>query len=481
MTNEIPDELLARIERRSAAAPERDFDGDQLDREERAALRRVAGLSTELTDITDVEYRRLQLERVVLAGSYPSGTQRQAETSLRELSALAETAGAQVLEGVLQQRPMPDPTSYLGKGKAHELAALVRELGADTVIADGELEPSQRRKLEDIVGVKVIDRTALILDIFAQHAKTREGKAQVELAQLQYLLPRLRGWGESLSRQGGGQAAGGVGIGGRGPGETKIELDRRRINSRISKLKREIAGFRSDRVLQRQRREKGELPQVAIVGYTNAGKSSLLNRLTRAGVLVENALFATLEPTVRRHKTPGGQEYALVDTVGFIRNLPHQLVEAFRSTLEEIADSDLVLILVDSSDSNAAEQVDTVRAVLAEIGSKSPQLLVFNKTDIASHDQLVQLRAKAGAGLEVAVANGDGIAALELAIEKALPELAVDFVGIIPYDRGELLNRVHRTGKIHRLEHREAGTYIEARVSAGLASQLSQYAVLSAT
>lgn len=481
MTKEIPDELLARIERRSAAAPERDFDGDQFDREERAALRRVAGLSTELTDITDVEYRRLQLERVVLVGSYPSGGQRAAETSLRELSALAETAGAQVLDGVLQQRPMPDPTSYLGKGKAHELASLVRELGADTVIADGELEPSQRRKLEDIVGVKVIDRTALILDIFAQHAKTREGKAQVELAQLQYLLPRLRGWGESLSRQGGGQAAGGVGIGGRGPGETKIELDRRRINSRISRLKREIAGFRGDRVLQRQRREQTQLPQVAIVGYTNAGKSSLLNRLTRAGVLVENALFATLEPTVRRHKTPAGQEYALVDTVGFIRNLPHQLVEAFRSTLEEIADSDLVIILVDASDSNAAEQADTVRTVLGEIGSKSPQLLVFNKTDLATHDQLVQLRAKTGTGLEVAVAKGEGIPALELAIERALPELAVDFVGVIPYERGELLNRVHRAGKIHRLEHRAEGTYLEARVSAELAAQLAEYAAVSAT
>jgi GTP-binding protein HflX len=417
----------------------------------------------------------------VLVGSYPSGIQRQAETSLRELSALAETAGAQVLEGVLQQRPMPDPTSYLGKGKARELADLVRELGADTVIADGELEPSQRRKLEDIVGVKVIDRTALILDIFAQHAKTREGKAQVELAQLQYLLPRLRGWGESLSRQGGGQAAGGVGIGGRGPGETKIELDRRRINSRISKLKREIAGFRGDRVLQRRRRELGELPQVAIVGYTNAGKSSLLNRLTRAGVLVENALFATLEPTVRRHKTPGGQEYALVDTVGFIRNLPHQLVEAFRSTLEEIGDSDLVLILVDASDSNAAEQVDTVRIVLAEIGSKAPQLLVFNKTDVANHDQLVQLRAKCGSGLEVAVATGAGLAALELAIESALPELAVDFVGLIPYDRGELLNRIHRTGKINRLEHRAGGTYVEARVSIALAAQLSRFAAVSTT
>ena len=272
-----------------------------------------------------------------------------------------------------------------------------------------------------------------------------------------------------------------MGIGGRGPGETKIELDRRRINSRIAKLKREIAGFRSDRVLQRRRRELGELPQVAIVGYTNAGKSSLLNRLTRAGVLVENALFATLEPTVRRHQTPGGQEYALVDTVGFIRNLPHQLVEAFRSTLEEIGDSDLVLILVDASDSNASEQVETVRSVLAEIGSKSPQLLVFNKTDMASHDQLVQLRAKCGAGLEVAVATGAGLAALELAIESALPELAVDFVGVIPYDRGELLNRIHRTGKITQLEHRAEGTYLEARVSTALAAQLAEFAAAPAT
>ncbi len=313
------------------------------------ALRRVAGLSTELEDVTEVEYRQLRLERVVLAGLWTSGSAADAENSLHELAALAETAGSVVLDGVLQRRENPDPATFLGSGKAQDLRDVVAATGADTVICDGELSPSQRRGLEDVVKVKVIDRTALILDIFAQHAKSKEGKAQVELAQLDYLLPRLRGWGESMSRQAGGRVAGGAGIGSRGPGETKIELDRRRIRTRMAKLRRDISHMKTSRVTKRDARRRNSVPSVAIVGYTNAGKSSLLNRLTGAGVLVEDALFATLDPTVRRARVPDGREFTLTDTVGFVRQLPHQLVEAFRSTLEEVAGADLVLHVVDGS------------------------------------------------------------------------------------------------------------------------------------
>src|SRR3954463_16590321 len=304
-------------------------------REERGALRRVAGISTELADVTEVEYRQLRLERVVLVGVWTEGTQADADRSLAELAALAETAGSQVLEAVSQRRGKPDAATYVGSGKANEIRDIVAATGADTVICDGELTPGQLNQLEKILKVKVVDRTALILDIFAQHASSREGKAQVELAQMQYMLPRLRGWGESLSRQAGGRVAGGGGIGTRGPGETKIETDRRRIRARVSKLRREIAGMATARATQRSSRDRNAVPSVAIAGYTNAGKSSLLNALTDAGVLVENALFATLHPTVRRAESPDGREYTLTDTVGFVRHLPHQLVDGFPSTLEE--------------------------------------------------------------------------------------------------------------------------------------------------
>jgi len=332
---------------------------DHLEAEERTALRRV-GLSTELQDVTEVEYRQLRLERVILVGVYTQGSSQEAEVSLRELAALAETAGSEVLDGVLQRRSTPDPSTYLGSGKAQELAELVDALGADTVITDHTLAPSQRRALEDVVKVKVVDRTALILDIFAQHAKSREGKAQVELAQLEYLLPRLRGWGDSMSRQAGGRAASGEGIGSRGPGETKIELDRRRIRTRMARLRREIAGMAPGRQVRRASRRGGALPQVAIAGYTNAGKSSLLNALTGAGVLVQNQLFATLDPTVRRTRTPEGREYTLADTVGFVRNLPHELVEAFRSTLEEVGESDPVLHVVHAAHPDPEGQIAAV-------------------------------------------------------------------------------------------------------------------------
>jgi len=468
---------LERILRRGAAAPAQEYDGDQLDLEERESLRRVVGLSTELEDITDVEYRQLRIEKVILIGVWSQGNLTAAENSLRELSALAETAGAKVLDGLLQRRNMPDPTSYLGKGKAAELRDLARSLGADTVIANTELSPSQRRSLEDIVKIKVIDRTAIILDIFAQHAKSKEGKAQVELAQLEYLLPRLRGWGDSMSRQAGGQAAGGVGIGSRGPGETKIELDRRRINTRMAKLKREIKGMKLARDTKRQSRQKSQVPQVAIAGYTNAGKSSLLNRLTKAGVLVENALFATLDPTVRKHSTPDGREYTISDTVGFVRDLPHQLVEAFRSTLEEIAGADLIVHVVDATDPDPLGQISTVRSVIADFDAGSiAELVVFNKADLVSDEVQVRLRGMVQGALLVSARTGQGIDALQEAIAGMLPKPDVEFVGVIPYSRGDLVSRIHLAGKVLDTEYVEEGTSLRALVREDLAHELKEFA-----
>ena len=323
--------LLAESARVAAEFDDADSDdyaeSIQPDLVERNALRRVKGFSTQLQDISEAEYRELQLEKVVLVGVWTEGNSTMAENSLAELKALAETAGSEVMEGLIQRRDKPDPATYIGSGKVVELRQVVVATGADTVICDGELSPSQLRQLEEKVKVKVIDRTALILDIFAQHAKSKEGKAQVELAQISYLLPRLRGWGESLSRQVGGRAAGGAGIGGRGPGETKIETDRRRIRDKMAKLRREIAEMKVSRDTKRQERRRNNIPSVAIAGYTNAGKSSLLNKLTNAGVLVENALFATLDPTVRQSQTSDGRIYTLSDTVGFVRHLPHQLID----------------------------------------------------------------------------------------------------------------------------------------------------------
>jgi len=449
-------------------------DGDQLDLADRQALRRVEGLSTELEDVTEVEYRRLRLERVVLAGIW-SGDVTPAEVSMHELAALAETAGSQVLDGVLQRREHPDTATFLGSGKAEELRAVVAATGADTVICDGELTPSQRRGLEDVVKVKVIDRTALILDIFAQHAKSKEGKAQVELAQLEYLLPRLRGWGESMSRQAGGRVAGGAGIGSRGPGETKIELDRRRIRIRMAKLRREIKEMRTARVTRRDSRRRNAVPSVAIVGYTNAGKSSLLNRLTGAGVLVEDALFATLDPTVRRTRTPEGREITLVDTVGFVRSLPHQLVEAFRSTLEEVADADVVLHVVDGSHPDPDGQLAAVREVLAEVDAASlPEIVVVNKTDAADPDVVQRLVRRERRAVAVSARTGDGFEALVAALTDELPNPDVEVDVLVPYTRGDLVHRVHDEGQVVSEEHLGDGTRLHARVRAGLAAELAE-------
>ncbi|GAB3876862.1 GTPase HflX [Kibdelosporangium lantanae] len=442
----------------------------------------MAGLSTELADITEVEYRQLRLERVVLVGVWTEGSATEAEASLTELARLAETAGSEILEGLIQRRDRPDPATYVGSGKVEEIRQTVTATGADTVICDGELSPGQLRQLEARLKVKVIDRTALILDIFAQHARSREGKAQVELAQLQYLLPRLRGWGESLSRQAGGRAGGGNGgVGLRGPGETKLETDRRRIRAKVAKLRREIAAMAGVRDTKRGRRLANEIPSVAIAGYTNAGKSSLLNAITGAGVLVEDALFATLDATTRRTKTADGRTYTLTDTVGFVRHLPHQLVEAFRSTLDEVATADLLVHVVDGSDPNPEWQVNAVREVLREISERNdetmpPEVLVVNKIDAADELQLARLRHLLPGAVFVSAHTGEGLQDLRDHLAEALPRPRLEVDVLVPYGRGELVARVHREGEVLAERHTAEGTQLHARVNGDLAGALGQFA-----
>jgi len=456
-----------------------DVGTEGLELEERNSLRRVAGLSTELEDISEVEYRKLRLERVVLVGVWTGGSVEDAENSLAELKLLAETAGSQVLEALMQRRKNPDPATYIGRGKVDDLRIAVQASGADTVICDGELAPSQLRNLEDRVRVKVVDRTALILDIFAQHAKSREGKAQVELAQLSYMNQRLRGWGGNLSRQAGGRVGvQGGGIGGRGPGETKIETDRRRIRTKMSKLRKELAHMSTTRDTKRAERRRHEIPSVSIAGYTNAGKSSLLNRLTDAGVLVENALFATLDPTTRRATTGDGRVYTLSDTVGFVRHLPHQLVEAFRSTLEEVGDSDLVLHVVDGAHADPEGQLAAVREVFAEIGAdRVPELVVINKSDVADPMVISRLLAREPHAVVCSAHTGEGIDEVLAALESELPRPQVDVDVLLPYDRGDLVSQIHEHGEILSTEHTGDGTRMSARVNAGLAGALEQYVV----
>ncbi|MGC5626816.1 GTPase HflX [Georgenia sp. Z1344] len=477
------DDVVARILARAGTALQdgadegTDHDGDQLDRTERQALSRVAGLSTELEDVTEVEYRQLRLERVVLVGLVTSGSPAEAEVSLRELAALAETAGSVVLDGILQRRAHPDPATFLGSGKAAELREIVASTGADTVVVDSELAPSQRRALEDVVKVKVVDRTALILDIFAQHAKSREGKAQVELAQLEYLLPRLRGWGESMSRQAGGRVAGGEGIGSRGPGETKIELDRRRIRTRMSRLRRQLRDMAPSRGTRRSSRRRNRTPGVAIAGYTNAGKSSLLNRLTGAGALVQNQLFATLDTTVRRAATPEGREYTLTDTVGFVRRLPTQLVEAFRSTLEEIAEADLLLHVVDASHPDPVGQVEAVHAVLADIEGAGDvrEIIVLNKADRAGEAELMALRTRFPGSVTVSAYTGEGIEELTATIARELAEAAPigeEIELTVPFARGDLVARAHADGEVLDERWTAEGTELRALVDPALAADL---------
>jgi GTPase len=467
-------------ERETAPADDRvlaDPATGELDLEDRQALRRVAGFSTELTDITEVEYRRLQLERVVLVGVWTEGSVEDAENSLRELKLLAETAGAEVLEGLIQRRSRPDQATYIGRGKVDDVRSDVMMTGADTVICDGELSPAQLRNLEERIKVKVIDRTALILDIFAQHAKSKEGKAQVELAQLSYFLPRLRGWGGQLSRQAGGRAGGATGgVGLRGPGETKLEIDRRRIRTRMAKLRREIAAMKTSRGTKRQRRRRNAVPSVAIAGYTNAGKSSLLNRLTGAGVLVEDALFATLDPTTRRASSPDGKLFTLTDTVGFVRHLPHELVEAFRSTLEEVADADLVVHVVDGSHADPEGQISTVREVLAEAGAGDvPEIVAINKADLADPVELARLQRLVPRSVIVSARTGHGIGELLEAIGTELPRPEVEVSALVPYARGDIVAKVHEHGEVLEIEHTAEGTRLRALVNPGLAAALTGF------
>jgi GTP-binding protein HflX len=393
------------------------------------------------------------------------------DESLDELALLADTAGADVVHRELQRRATPEPATYIGKGKAQELRELAVMLDVDVVIFDDELTPAQQRNLEKLFSVDVVDRVALILDIFAQHATSQEGAVQVELAQLRYRLPRLRGRGLELSQQG-------AGIGTRGPGETQLEVDRRRLLRRMQKLERDLERLAATRATQRKARKRNDLPQVALVGYTNAGKSTLLNRLTHAGVLVQDQLFSTLDPTVRRLHLPGGETVLLSDTVGFVRRLPHQLVEAFRSTLEEVRDADLLLHVVDASAPDVDERIEAVDAVLREIDAADvPRLLAWTKRDLADPDDLKALLTTHEHSVALSAVTGEGIPELLTAIGDRLRALAHVVELVVPYDRGDVLAALHRAGEVLVEVHDERGTRVRARLPSSANGRFAEFAV----
>jgi GTPase len=421
---------------------------------------------------------------VVVALQLPGVNNADVDASLDELEALLDTAGAEVVERVVQKRDAPDAATFIGAGKVDDLHDLVAALGADAVVFDDDLAPAQQRTLEERIGQKVLDRTIVILDIFAQHATSREGKAQVELAQLSYLLPRLRGWGDALSRQAGGRAAGGMGIGGRGPGETQLEVDRRRINRRMAKLRRDLADYDRIRRTKAKDRENRQVRTAALVGYTNAGKSSLLNAMTDADVLVEDKLFATLDPTVRKLELDDGRDCVLTDTVGFVRKLPHGLVEAFTSTLEESARADLLVHVVDAAHPEAEAQIVAVREVLAEIGADTlPEVMVLNKADLADRDVLTGLTRRVqehtgSPAIIVSAITGEGLDDLREAIRVRMPgqRHLVDIR--LPWDRQDLVALVHRTGEVVTEEHGEQGTDLRAYLEEDVARQLRPWLLL---
>ena len=388
-------------------------------------------------------------EKIVLVGvTLPPQRVEDTEAGLDELSQLVDTAGADEVARLLQRRSAPDPPTYIGKGKVEELREIALETDCDTVVFDNELTPAQQRNLEKLLGRTAIDRTAVILDIFAQNAHSQEGKAQVELALLRYRLPRIRGKGLALSQQGGGASAGGARIGTRGPGETQLEVDRRRIQRRIHKLEAELRELDKHRATQRKSQHRSRTQRVAIVGYTNAGKSTLLNKLTDAGVLVEDRLFATLDATTRRLDLPGGEKVLLTDTVGFIRNLPHQLVQAFTSTLSVAADADLLVHVVDSSALDIDGNIRAVRTVLREIeADEVPVLYAFNKADRAPADAARLAAAHEGA-VAFSATTGEGVEGLLLTIAARLRALTNVVELLIPYDRGDVLAKVHREGEV---------------------------------
>ncbi len=398
-------------------------------------------------------------ERALLVGTdFGHRTTEDAEASLDELARLADTAGAEPVAIELQRRDTPDPALYVGSGKAGELRELAEALDVDVVIFDDELTPAQQRNLEKLFERDVVDRVALILDIFAQHAQSQEGMVQVELAQLRYRMPRLRGRGLTLSQQGGG-------IGTRGPGETQLEVDRRRIQRRITKLEHELVDLGRTRDTQRKARQRRSIPTVALVGYTNAGKSTLLNRLTEAEVLVEDRLFSTLDPTTRRLRLPGGEIVLLSDTVGFVRRLPHQLVESFRSTLEEVAHADLVVHLVDASDADPDGRIEAVRAVLGEIAAAEvPEQVVFTKTDATRPEAVEELLRTHADAVAVSARRGDGIPELLERIGDRLRALTRIVELRIPYERGDVLPALHRDGDVLVTVHEDSGIRVRARL-----------------
>lgn len=404
-------------------------------------------------------------ERAVLAGLVNGSD----DDSLGELAALARAAGAEPVGRVVQARSRPDPATFVGKGKVQEIHELVHATGADAVILDDELSAGQLRSLEERLRVKVLDRTALILDIFALHARSGEGKLQVELAQLNYLLPRLRGWGEAMSRLGGG-------IGTRGPGETKLEIDRQHIRRRITKLRREITDLAKSRRVKRSSRERSGVPQIAMAGYTNAGKSTLMNALTHAGVLVADQPFATLDPTVRRLSLPGGRKATVSDTVGFIRKLPHDLVEAFKSTLEEVARADLILHVADASAPDAGEQIQAVREVLVEIGAGLiPEVLALNKWDLLPEVQRARLLRRIPDAVPVSALTGEGLEDLLRGMAGTLPSPPVQVRLLIPFDRPEVLPMLYDRAEVQSVEEGPEGIAVEARVSEAELARVGEF------
>ena len=487
--DQLHDELLARAFRHNAPQPGEPTTGS-LDLEDRNALRRLTRgtevRAEEQEDGYEVEYRKLRLEQVILVGAWTEGTTAEMEANMLELAALAETAGAEVLDMFYQKRDKPDPGTYIGSGKVKELGEIVQATGADTVVFDGELSPGQMVALEEALGIKVIDRTMLILDIFAQHAKSKEGKAQVALAQMEYLYTRTRGWGGNLSRQAGGRAGSNGGVGLRGPGETRIEADRRRLRTEMAKLRHQLQDMKTAREVKRAQRNRSTTPKIAIAGYTNAGKSSLINAMTDAGVLVEDALFATLDPSTRRAQLADGRSVVLTDTVGFVRHLPTQLVEAFKSTLEEVSGADLLLHVVDGSDAFPLKQIEAVNEVLAEITRESgetlpPEIVVVNKIDEADPIVLAELRqAFDHAGRDVVFVSaltGEGIGELEAKIEMFLNTLDEHVTMLVPFTRGDVVSQLHEHGTVRSEEYREEGTLIDVRLPRVIAEQNREFVV----
>jgi len=417
-------------------------------------------------------------EKIVLVGvTIPPESVEDTENSVDELSLLVDTAGADEVGRVYQRRQAPDPPTYVGKGKAEELREVALATDCDTVVFDNELTPAQQFNLEKLLGRTAIDRTAVILDIFAQNAHSQEGMAQVELAQLRYRLPRLRRRAGALSQQAGGMSAGGARIGTRGPGETQLEVDRRRIVRRIHKLEGDLREIERHRTTQRRAQRRGQLAKVVIVGYTNAGKSTLLNHLTDAGVLVEDRLFATLDATTRRLSLPGGETVLLTDTVGFIRKLPHQLVEAFKSTLDVAVDADLLIHVVDAGAPDPAGSMAAVRDVLVEIGADHvPELLAFNKSDLAA-DAAKRLVDVYEGSVAVSAVTGEGIDRLLATVGDRLRSLATVVELVIPYERGDLLAAAHRAGEVLYEEAGEGGMHLRGRFDDATIGRFREFVV----